>query len=100
MRCFLPGQTSFRNCASAANFTVLNQLSHDIAGEIDWNGKTDADVAVATAVLDGHVNADQFARQIHQRPAGIAEIDRGIGLDEIFQRFNTEAGSTERQNDT
>ncbi len=49
--------------------------------EIGGNGEADA-VRAAAAREDGRVDADQLAIHVHQRTAGIARIDRGIGLDE------------------
>ena len=51
------------------------------AGEIGGNGEADADIAAA-ARIDGSVDAGQLAVGGDQGAAGIAWINRGIGLDE------------------
>ena len=45
------------------------------------------------------VDADQFAAQIHQRAAGIAGIDGGVGLDEVLVAVGVDAGAAERADD-
>ena len=50
--------------------------------QIDRDGETDAHIAAGTAKNRG-IDADHFAAQIDQRPAGITGIDRGVGLNKI-----------------
>src|SRR5207249_12265820 len=45
--------------------------------------KTDSLKASALA-FDGRAYADDFAFQIHERTAGIARVDGGVGLQEIL----------------
>ena len=68
---------------AALDLAVLDQLVHDALDHVDRNGEADADIAAAARQNRG-VDADQFAAQIDQRAAGIARIDRGVGLDEIL----------------
>lgn len=42
---------------------------------------------------DSGVDADQLTVQIKQRTAGVAPVDGGIGLDEIFQPFEIQAAA-------
>src|SRR5438045_2214859 len=35
---------------------------------------------------DGHVNADQLAVDVQQRPAGVARVDAGVRLDQLLVR--------------
>jgi hypothetical protein len=50
-----------------------------------WRDReADADRA-ARGRIDGGVDADHLAAQVEQRPAGIAAVDGGIGLDEIVE---------------
>jgi len=73
--------------ASAFNKLVINGFSH-----IDGDGKADTHIA-ATATDDKGVNADYLSIKIEQRPAGIAGIYGGIGLDEIFISGEAEPAS-------
>ena len=34
---------------------------------------------------DGRVDADDVAGRVEQRPAGVAGVDRGVGLDEVVE---------------
>src|SRR5690606_24069361 len=52
--------------------------------EIGWNGEADADRTSRTAV-DRRIDANHLALHVNQRTAGIAGIDRRIGLDEIAE---------------
>ena len=61
----------------------LIELVHDAVSHVDRDSEADADVAAA-AREDGGVDADQLASQIDERAAGVARIDRGVGLDEIL----------------
>jgi hypothetical protein len=45
------------------------------------------------------VNADQLAVRVDESPAGVAGIDGGIGLNEIFIIFDIEAVATSRADD-
>ncbi len=68
---------------AAFHLAIFNELVHDAADHVDRYGEADSDVA-AGARQDGRIDADQLAAQIHQRAAGVAGIDRGVGLDEIL----------------
>ncbi len=57
---------------------------HDLAGDIRWNGKADADVAAA-AGEDRGVEPDQFTLKIDQSAARVAGVDRGIGLNVVLE---------------
>ena len=83
---------------AALDLAVLDQLVHDAFDHVDRDGEADADVAAA-ARQDGGVDAHQFAAQIHQRAAGIAGIDGGVGLDEVLIAVGVDAGAPERADD-
>ena len=68
---------------AARDLAAVQEAFHDIAGEIDGDGETDASAGAAGAD-DGVVDADEAALGIHERAAGIALVDGGIGLDEIL----------------
>ena len=68
-----PNQSDFRRFRS-------EQFAERFGDALDRNCKTDA---LAFAV-DRHVEADQFAFEIHERTAAVAGIDRGVGLNPIF----------------
>ena len=44
---------------------------------------------------DGGVNAHHLAMDIHQSPAGVPRVDRGIGLDEVLKLFDLPAGTAQ-----
>ena len=58
-------------------------LVHDPVGQIDRNGKAVAGVEPGLAG-DGGVHADHFAPHAHQRAAGVARVDGGVGLNEVL----------------
>src|SRR5208283_1347065 len=65
---------------------------HDVAGKVGGDGEADALVAARTAV-DGGVDADEPAFDIHERAAGVAGVDGGVGLDEVFIVFDAEVAA-------
>jgi len=67
--------------------------------QIGGDGKADA---VRTAALgkDRRVDAEQFALHVHQRAAGIARIDRGVGLNEEAEITLRHPVAGERRDDT
>lgn len=71
--------------AEVATFdaAVRDERGHDMFGEVDRDGKSDALVA-AGAAEDGLVDADEPAAGVDERAAGIAGVDGGVGLDEIL----------------
>src|SRR5580658_9702207 len=68
---------------AALHRAELDQLVHDAVRHVHRDGEADADVAAAARQNRG-VDADQLAAQIDQRAAGVARIDRGVGLDEVL----------------
>src|SRR5205823_7927693 len=83
--------------AAALDLTIRDQLVHDLAGHADRDRKADADIA-ASRCQDRGVDADNPALQIDERPAGIARVDRGVGLNEILIAFDTKT-APERADD-
>src|SRR5712691_8535038 len=84
--------------AAPFDFTVSDQLVHDLACHIDRDGKADADIA-ATRRQYRRVDTDHPPLQIDQRTARIARIDRGVGLNEILVAFDAETAAPERADD-
>ena len=78
---------------SAGHFAVLQDLVHDVAGQVHRNGEADALVAFRAVRDDGGVDADQFAAVVDQRAAGVAGIDGRVGLDEVFIVFDAQVGA-------
>lgn len=78
---------------------VVDNLAPDGLDHIDWNCKTDADVAPAGRE-DRGIDADEFAAQVDQWSAGITRIDRRIGLDEVFIALDAQAAAPERADNT
>ena len=69
------------------DLAVLDQLGGDIPHGVDRDCEADADVALALAAgLDLCVHADHLPLRIEERPAGVAVIQRGVGLDHMRDR--------------
>ena len=66
-----------------AHPAVLDQLVHDRASQVDRNREAVAGVEPGAAG-DRGVDADDLASDAHQRTAGVAGVDRGVGLDEVL----------------
>jgi hypothetical protein len=79
----------------------LDQLRHHPAHRIDGDGESDARVGARRRV-DGGVHADQPSRAIEKRPARVAGVDGGVGLDHVFDRSVEHAGDgpAERAHDS
>ena len=61
-------------------FPELGELFDHRLGEVARHGKADAERGAAFGD-DGGVDADHLAVHVEQRAAGIALVDRGVGLD-------------------
>src|SRR6266516_6640030 len=66
---------------TAADPTTGAELRQDRRRAIDGHGEAD----VAGARADGGIDDDDFAARVDQRPAAVAEVDRGVGLDVVVQ---------------
>ena len=64
------------------HLAVLQQILDDFLGAIDRNREADA----LRLRVDRHVDADDLSFDVQQRTAGVAGIDRGVGLDEVGER--------------
>ena len=73
-----------RRRASRARPPVPLQLLDHRPGEIGRRGEADPGRGAGGRV-DRGVDADHLARRVEQRAAGIAGVDRGIGLDEVVE---------------
>ena len=62
------------------DLAVVAQLVDRALGEVDRDREADALVA-ARGGLDLLVDADHLAVGVEQRPARVARVDRGVGLD-------------------
>src|SRR6478609_11223949 len=65
----------------------LDQLLGDVLGLVDRDGEAEADRtglgladAAAAGGLDGGVDADDRTTRVQERPARVARVDRGVGL--------------------
>src|SRR3954453_4634246 len=68
---------------AAVDAAVALEVGQEPAGGVDRDGEADADVAVtAAAGLDLRVDPDHAAGGVEQRAAGVARVDRGVGLDD------------------
>ena len=67
---------------AAPRLAVLAQLVDDRLGQRRGDGEADADGAAGRRV-DRGVDADDLAGQVEHRAAGIAAVDRRVGLEEV-----------------
>ena len=76
-----------------------SELVHHVPRHVRGNREADADVAVGHRD-DLRVDADELALRVDERAAGVAVVDRRIGLQEVFVAAVTHAGrSTLRADD-
>ena len=62
--------------------SAVDGLLHDGLGDVDGDGEADA----LTTLGDRRVDADDIARGVDQRAAGVARVDGRVRLDEVAQR--------------
>ena len=63
---------------------ALLEVRQQLARDVDRYREADPDVAVARAAgRDLRVDADHLAGRVDQRAAGVAGVDRGVGLDHV-----------------
>src|SRR5215207_1336599 len=60
---------------------LADELRQDAPGDVDGDGEADAHGAAAVGREDLRVDADHAPLRVEQRPAGVARVDRGVGLD-------------------
>ena len=65
--------------ARAAHAAVLQHLGQHVLRRVGGNREADA----LRAHDDGGVDADHLGARVDQRPAGVAGVERGIGLDHV-----------------
>ena len=95
----LVGEILNRHAEQAAlDLAMLDQRVHDAHGHVDRDGEANADVA-AVGRQDRGVDAHQLAAQVHQRAAGVAGVDGGVGLDEILVALDAQPGAAQRADD-
>ena len=66
---------------AAHHFALVFQLVGDVFRHVDGDGESEA-VEGAAAAVNLRIDGDNFAFTIKERAAGIAGVDRRIGLDE------------------
>src|SRR4051794_6886891 len=74
------------------NLAPFVQLIHYAAGHVRWNRESDAYVATGGR-QDLAVYANQLSLSVDQGAAGIALVDGGIRMQEIFEAPVAETGS-------
>src|SRR5258708_5385001 len=82
----------------ARHAAALHDLVEHHLGGRYRNGEADAHRA-ARAREDRGIDADEIARGVDQRAAGIARVDGGIGLDEVLEGVDAQARAPERRDD-
>ena len=73
------------------HFAMCQNLVHVMTRHVNRNRKSDPLVAARVAGEDGGIDANQVAFVIDQCAAGVAGIDRSVGLDEVFQLLDPQA---------
>jgi len=68
---------------------VLQNFLHYVFGQAGGDGEADSLVTAATG-KHGGIDPDEIALGVDQRAAGIAGIDRGVGLDEVLKSIYAE----------
>src|SRR4029453_19001883 len=68
---------------AALHFAVLDQLVHDVTGEVARDREANSLIA-ARLTEDRCIDSDQFSARVNQRPARVAWIDCRVGLNEVF----------------
>ena len=66
-----------------ADVAVGDELAHDPLRQVDRDAEADPLVAAAVGG-DRVVDPDDLALHVHQRPARVARVDRGVGLEEVL----------------
>src|SRR5207237_2525661 len=77
---------------AARDFALLEHRQETLRG-VDRRREAEA---LRAAAADGGVDADDFAGDVEQRTARVAEVDRGVGLDEVLERARLGAEAAER----
>src|SRR5439155_8715031 len=83
---------------SARHLAIADDLLEHGARDRDRDREADA-LRAAVLRIDRTVDADQIAPRVDQRTAGIAQIDRRIGLNEILEAIDAQMVSTQRTDD-
>ena len=68
---------------TAGDVAGLDELADDAVDHVDRDGEAQA-VVRAGGTGDGGVHADDLAVDVAERAAGVAGVDRRVGLDEVF----------------
>src|ERR1019366_1977528 len=83
---------------AAYDLSVLDEAFHYLARRAHRNGEADAETAAATRI-DRGVDAEQVAVDVDGGAARIAGVDRGIGLDEVLEDFESQRIAAEAADD-
>src|ERR1700680_5122019 len=97
----ISGVTACRRAPSHGRLTALPPPLAEATTTLTLvGGDREADpLRAARAREDGGIDADQPARKVDQRPAGIAGIDGGIGLDEELIVADADLRARDRRHD-
>ncbi len=85
---------------AAHHVAVHENLFHHAAYQIDGNCEADALGSSVGSIEHGRIDADQIAMRIDERAAGVAEIDGGVGLDEVLECRQTQLAASRRAHDS
>src|SRR5207247_11043832 len=67
---------------STGHVAVGNELVHHVLGSAGGDRESDSHAAAARR-LDGYVDSDHTAANVNQCSAGVARVDRRVGLEQI-----------------
>src|SRR4051794_1942359 len=76
------GEIENAHAEIAARDLALLELRQETLRGIDRSGEAEA---LRAAAADGRVDADHLAIDVHERTAGVAEVDGGVSLDEVLE---------------
>src|SRR6185503_21103516 len=83
---------------AAHDAAVLQDRVHDPAHQVDRDREADA-LDAGLAPGDRAVEPHEFSARIDERAARVAEIDRGVGLDEVLEGADAELAAPGRADD-
>ena len=84
---------------AAGDLAVSDDLLEHVARERNRDGETDA-LRAAALGENRAVDPDQVSARVDQCAAGVAGVDRRIGLDEVFEPVDSQLIATERADDS
>ena len=95
---FRPDGQSAHAQAWPAHRAIADKVADDRLGHVDGNGETQTG-ALSGGAENKAVDADDVAARVQQRPAGVARVDSGIGLNSFIQQHAAGAAHRTQRTD-